>query len=88
MITVNVCGYDSMHKMKFHRSCPGGYEDHALLLIKTASYFEIDGEATDFGPNTVMVYGAGSPVHYGCRNPHYNDCWGRTKGSCENLQFL
>lgn len=75
MITVNVCGYDSMHKMKFHRSCPGGYEDHALLLIKTASYFEIDGEATDFGPNTVMVYGAGSPVHYGCRNPHYNDDW-------------
>ena len=75
MITVNVCGYDSMHKMKFDRSYPDGYEDHALLLIKTASFFEIDGEMLDFGPNTVMVYGVGSPVHYGCRNPHYNDDW-------------
>lgn len=75
MITVNICGYDSMHKMAFDRSYPDGYEDYALLLIKTESYFEVDGEVSDFPPNTVMVYGMRSPVHYGCRNPHYNDDW-------------
>ena len=75
MITVNICGYDSMHKMKFNRSCPNGYEDYALLLVKTESFFEVRGEIADFPPNTVMVYGVHSPVHYGCRNPHYNDDW-------------
>lgn len=75
MITVNVCGYDSMHKVNFDRSYPDGYEDYALLLVKTESFFEVDSGIVDFGPNTVMVYGVGSPVHYGCRNPHYNDDW-------------
>lgn len=75
MITVNICGYDSMHKMAFDRSFPDGYEDYALLLIKTESFFEVDGETVDFPPNTVMIYGAHSPVHYGCRKPHYNDDW-------------
>ncbi len=75
MITVNVCGYDSMHKMIFDRSFPGGFEDYALLLIKTASYFELDGERVAFPPNTVIIYGMHSPVHYGCQSPHYNDDW-------------
>lgn len=75
MITVNICGYDSMHKMAFNRSYPNGYEDYALLLIKTESYFEISGEVMDFPPNTAVIYGMHSPVHYGCRNSHYNDDW-------------
>lgn len=75
MITVNLCGYDSMHKMAFNRSYPGGYEDYALLFIKTECFFEVNGKIKDFPPNTVMIYGVHSPVHYGCRNSHYNDDW-------------
>lgn len=75
MIQVNACGYDSMHKMVLDRSCPGGYSDYALLLVKTDSYFEIDGSILDMPPNTVMIYEAHSYVHYGCREAHYNDDW-------------
>ena len=75
MITVNICGYDSMHKMVMERFFPEGYEDYTLLLVKTESFFEINGEEVDFPPNTVMIYGTHFPVHYGCRKPHYNDDW-------------
>lgn len=75
MITVNICGYDSMHRIALDRVNPKGYEDYALLLVKTESFFEIDGNLLDFPPNTVMIYGKHAPVHYGCREPHYNDDW-------------
>lgn len=75
MITVNVCGYDSMHSMAFDRSNEKGYEDNALLLIKTESFFEVQGELVDFPPNTVMLYEKHFPVHYGCRKARYNDDW-------------
>ena len=75
MITVNVCGYDSMHRAAFDRANEKGYEDNALLLVKTESFFELQGELADFPPNTVMLYEKHSPVHYGCRNPRYNDDW-------------
>ena len=61
--------------MSFNRSYPDGYEDYSLLLIKTESYFEVGGEVLDFPPNTTMIYGMHSPVHYGCQNPRYNDDW-------------
>lgn len=75
MITVNICGYDSMHKMPLERSFPEGYQDYTLLLVKTEAFFEIDGKLTDYPPNTVMLYGIRCPVRYGCREPHYNDDW-------------
>ena len=75
MITVNVCGYDSMHSVAFDRSNENGYEDNALLLIKTQSFFEIQGDLAEFPPNTVMLYEKHFPVHYGCRKPRYNDDW-------------
>lgn len=75
MITVNVCGYDSMHKMVFDRSYPNGYDDYVMLLIKTKSFFEQDGVTVDMPPNTVMIYSIHSYIHYGCREPHYNDDW-------------
>lgn len=91
MITVNVCGYDSMHSMTFHRSSEKGYEDCVLLLVKTESFFEIQGELVDFPPNTVMIYEKHFPVHYGCRNPHYNDDWihfDLQGGDCDLLRKL
>lgn len=75
MITVNICGYDSMHKTVYDRVYPEGYNDYVILLIKTKSFFEIDGSIRDIPPNTIMIYGKHTPVHYGCREPHYNDDW-------------
>lgn len=75
MIMVNVCGYDSMHKIAHNRSFPNGYDDYTLLLVKTKSFFEIDGSIVHFPPNTIMIYGIHSPVHYGYLEPHYNDDW-------------
>lgn len=88
MITVNVCGYDSMHKMVFDRSFPDGFEDYTLLLIKTESFFELNGEKIAFTPNTVMIYGIHSPVHYGCQVPHYNDDWIHFKLQGEDANLL
>ena len=88
MITVNACGYDSMHKVIYHRSFPDGYDDHTLLLIKTGSYFEVDGCVMDMPPNTVMIYRSHSPVHYGCREPHYNDDWIHFELHEEDLDLL
>ncbi|MCM1175292.1 MAG: AraC family transcriptional regulator [Blautia sp.] len=88
MITVNVCGYDSMHKMILDRSCPDGFDDYTLLLIKTESFFELNGENISFPPNTVMIYGIHSPVHYGCLTPHYNDDWIHFELHCEDTNLL
>lgn len=88
MITVNVCGYDSMHKIAHDRFYANGYEDYTLLLIKTKSYFELDGAIVDFLPNTVMIYGVHSPVHYGCRESHYNDDWIHFELHGEDSDFL
>ncbi len=75
MITINFCGYDSMHKAALNTVYPSGYEDYTLLLIKTESFFEIDGAFIDMPPNTIMLYKPHSSIHYGCREPHYNDDW-------------
>ena len=88
MITVNVCGYDSMHKVALDRSYPAGYEDYTLLLIKTESFFVKGDKTIDMPPNTIMIYGRHSPIHYGCREPHYNDDWIHFELHDEDTGFL
>ena len=67
MITVNRCGYDSRHTAVLDSLNPRGNEDYTLLLIKTESFFEKDGKYTELPPNTGLLYGRHSYVHYGCR---------------------
>ncbi len=75
MITIGICGYDSMHKFACDRFYPNGYDKYLLLLIKTKSFFEIDHTVIDMPPNTVMIYRPNTYIHYGCKKPHYNDDW-------------
>lgn len=75
MITVGICGYDSMHKIKCDRLFPDGYGEYTLLLVKTEAFFEIDGSVINTPPNTVIIYNPHKFVHYGCQKPHYNDDW-------------
>ena len=39
-----------MHKAALNTVYPSGYEDYTLLLIKTESFFEIDGVLMDMPP--------------------------------------
>lgn len=88
MIKVNVCGYDSMHKMALDSVYPNGYDDYTLLLVKTESFFEIDGVITDMPPNTLIIYKPYSYIHYGCKEPHYNDNWIHFELHGEDEDFL
>lgn len=93
MITIGICGYDSMHKMALDRLVPDGDGLYTLLLIKTESFFEAGGIVTDMPPNTVILYQPHTYMHYGCRKPHYNDDWiqfllsGEDSGLIEKLQI-
>ena len=75
MITVNICGYDSMHKTAMDMYHPHGLDDYLLLLIKTHSFFEKNGSIIEMSPNTVLIYGAHTYIHYYRQEPHYNDDW-------------
>lgn len=88
MITVNACGYDSMHKIVHDRFYPDGYSDYALLLIKSESFFETGGIFTNMPPNTIMIYEPHAYIHYGCQEPHYNDDWIHFELHGEDEDFL
>ena len=88
MITVNRCGYDSRHTAVLDSLNPRGNEDYTLLLIKTESFFEKDGKYTELPPNTGLLYGRHSYVHYGCRRPDYNDDWIHFELHGEDEQLL
>ena len=77
MITIGACGYDSMHKIICDRLFPDGYSEYTLLLIKTESFFEIDGTVLDMPPNTIIVYSPHTYIHYGCKEPQQTGCSGK-----------
>lgn len=88
MITVGSCGYDSMHKIIHDRFFPDGYDDYVLLLIKTESFFEMDGITWNMPPSTVMIYSPHTYVHYGLQEAHYNDDWIHFQLHDEDTDFL
>lgn len=88
MITIGVCGYDSMHKIACDRLVPNGYDEYTLLLIKTESFFEIDGVVIDMPPNTAVIYSPHIYIHYGCKKPHYNDDWVHFQLHGEDIDLL
>lgn len=75
MISVNICGYDSMHKGPMDIRRPEGFDDHLLLLIKSGCFLEAQGRISELSPGTVLLFAPHSYVHYFCREPHYNDDW-------------
>lgn len=75
MITVNICGYDSMHKAPMDIRRPKGFDDYLLLLIKSGCCFENQGQVEEIPSNSVLLFAPHSYVHYFCREPRYNDDW-------------
>ncbi len=75
MITVNICGYDSMHKAPMDICRPKGFDDYLLLLIKSGGFLEDQGRISELSPGTVLLFAPHSYVHYFYRESHYNDDW-------------
>lgn len=75
MITVNICGYDSMHKGPMDIRRPNGFDDYLLLLIKSGCCLENQGQISELSPGTVLLFTPHSYVHYFHEEPHYNDDW-------------
>lgn len=88
MITVNKCGYGSRHTSAFNNLNPRGNEDYLLLLIKTEGFFEKDGIYMQLSPNTGILYGKHSHIHYGSRNTDYSDDWIRFDLSGDDILLL
>lgn len=75
MITVNICGYDSMHKAPMDIRRPKGFDDYLLLFIKSGCFLEDQGRTEKVSPNSVLLFSPRSYVHYFYPKPHYNDDW-------------
>lgn len=88
MITVNYCGYNSMHQIIMDSRYPNGLDDYLLLLIKTDFFYEKDGVIVDMPPNTVILWDIHSYIHYGCKKPHFNDDWIQFALQGEDADFL
>lgn len=75
MITVSICGYDSMHKSPMDIRHSKGFDDYLLLLIKSGCFLEDQGRISELSPGTVLLFAPQSYVHYFYEKPHYNDDW-------------
>jgi len=88
MITIINCGYDSSHRTQLDIHRPEGSGNYTLLFIKSDAFFEKNGIYLDIVPNTVILYGKDDYVHYGCREPHFNDDWIHFDITEEDLLFF
>lgn len=75
MITVNICGYDSMHKAPMNIHYPQGHNDYLLLLVKSGCFLENQGRTAEIPPNSALLFAPRSYIHYFQPKPHYNDDW-------------
>ncbi len=88
MIEIGICGYSSVHQTAFHIRRPKGSPDYVLLLIKTESYYEKDGQLHDLPANTAIVYDKNKYVHYGSKKPNFCNDWIHFTLSGDDQDFL
>jgi len=65
MIIINV-GYNHCHDADFFIDRPNGSGDYLLLLLKTDSIFNLNGEDVHVPMNSFFIYKKGSPQFYRC----------------------
>lgn len=59
-------GYDHVHDADFRIDRPDGSGDWLLLVLKTESLFQLDGQEVYVPENSVMLYPEGMPQFYRC----------------------
>lgn len=73
---INNVGYNHEHDADFIIERPNGYGDNLLLLLKTASVFNINGEDVIVPENSLFIYRKGSPQYYRCLPQHtFSNDW-------------
>ena len=75
MISVSVCGHDSHHNKPCRIEHRNGLPDYLILLIKSESWFMLQGKKVNILPNTVLLFQPDTYICYGCDVPGYNDDW-------------
>lgn len=87
MIKVYHCGFDSYHAKPLDAIQPRSI-DYTLLIVKTDAYFNINGNYIYTQPETIALFEKNCYIHYGRREPHYNDDWIHFDIDDEDQEFL
>lgn len=69
-VIVNNVGYNHCHDADFYIDRPNGSGDYLLLLLKTDTIFNIDGQDMIVPANSVFIYPKGRPQYYRCLPQH------------------
>lgn len=88
MIGIGNCGYGSIHQKAFSIRRPKGSPDYVFLLIKTAAFFEQNGQLIEISPNTAILYQKDTYVHYGSHQPFYCNDWIHFTLDHQDSEFL
>lgn len=75
MIKVYIGGCNHHHPQDFMVSHTNGSKDYLLLLTKTATYFNIDGEEFETPPGTLVIFDRNVPRYYGNKRGEYVNDW-------------
>lgn len=68
-------GYGHREKPTFSINRPMGSGDYVLIVVRSASYFVLDGEHRIVPENSVIIYQKGTPQHYGAVDDQYINDW-------------
>lgn len=75
MIEITSCGHDSHHRRPCDIEHKDGLPEYLLLIVKTSAWFFLQGQRIATEPNMVILFDKDTYIHYGCRQPDYNDDW-------------
>lgn len=71
---INLIGYNHIHDLDFNIIRPSGSDDYLALLIKSPSYFTLNGVESRVSSNTFFLYKKNTPQYYrACDVPFSND---------------
>ena len=72
---IGAIGYNYEHDNTFYMDRPNGNGCYLLLLIKTHSLFEVNGESFDVKPNSFILFTPETPCKYRAAEKYYTDDW-------------
>lgn len=68
-------GYGHHETSSFSINRPMGSGDYVLIVLRSASYFILDGKHQIVPENSVIIYQKGTPQHYGSVDDQYVNDW-------------
>lgn len=68
-------GYGYRETSSFSVNRPWGSGDYVLIVLRSASYFVLDGKHQIVPENSVIIYQKGTPQHYGSIDDQFVNDW-------------